>query len=419
MNAPTKPPRADVEILTLGCRLNTYESEAMRALAKEAALSNAVIVNTCAVTGEAVRQARQAIRRARRERPDAEIIVTGCAAQIDPQSFAAMPEVSRVIGNTEKMRAESLARSEERVSVSDIMSVRETASHLIDGFSERTRVYVQVQNGCDHRCTFCIIPYGRGNSRSAAAGDVVEQVRRLAANGVPEVVITGVDLTSWGADLPGQPQLGSLVARILKLVPDLPMLRLSSIDAIEMDDQLFELVTQNDRVAPYLHLSLQHGDDMILKRMKRRHARAQAIELCQRVKDARPEIALGADLIAGFPTETDEHFANLLSIVDACGLAFVHAFPFSPREGTPAARMPQLDRALIKARAAQLREVGAAALKRHLDAWVGRDETGIIEREGFARLPDFTPVHFDGGGEGFQRLRFTGHDGQHLIGVAT
>lgn len=419
MNAPTKPPRADVEILTLGCRLNTYESEAMRALAQEAALSNAVIVNTCAVTGEAVRQARQAIRRARRERPDAEIIVTGCAAQIDPQSFAAMPEVSRVIGNTEKMRAESLARSEERVSVSDIMSVRETASHLIDGFSERTRVYVQVQNGCDHRCTFCIIPYGRGNSRSAAAGDVVEQVRRLAANGVPEVVITGVDLTSWGADLPGQPQLGSLVARILKLVPDLPMLRLSSIDAIEMDDQLFELVTQNDRVAPYLHLSLQHGDDMILKRMKRRHARAQAIELCQRVKDARPEIALGADLIAGFPTETDEHFANLLSIVDACGLAFVHAFPFSPREGTPAARMPQLDRALIKARAAQLREVGAAALKRHLDAWVGRDETGIIEREGFARLPDFTPVHFDGGGEGFQRLRFTGHDGQHLIGVAT
>ncbi len=419
MNAPTKPPRADVEILTLGCRLNTYESEAMRALAKEAALSNAVIVNTCAVTGEAVRQARQAIRRARRERPDAEIIVTGCAAQIDPQSFAAMPEVSRVIGNTEKMRAESLARSEERVSVSDIMSVRENASHLIDGFSERTRVYVQVQNGCDHRCTFCIIPYGRGNSRSAAAGDVVEQVRRLAANGVPEVVITGVDLTSWGADLPGQPQLGSLVARILKLVPDLPMLRLSSIDAIEMDDQLFELVTQNDRVAPYLHLSLQHGDDMILKRMKRRHARAQAIELCQRVKDARPEIALGADLIAGFPTETDEHFANLLSIVDACGLAFVHAFPFSPREGTPAARMPQLDRALIKARAAQLREVGAAALKRHLDAWVGRDETGIIEREGFARLPDFTPVHFDGGGEGFQRLRFTGHDGQHLIGVAT
>ncbi len=418
MNAPMKPPRADVEILTLGCRLNTYESEAMRALASDAALSNAVIVNTCAVTGEAVRQARQTIRRARRERPDAEIIVTGCAAQIDPQSFASMPEVSRVIGNAEKMRAESFAHSEERVSVSDIMSVRETASHLIDGFSERTRVYIQVQNGCDHRCTFCIIPYGRGNSRSSAAGDIVEQIRRLAANGVPEVVLTGVDLTSWGGDLPGQPPLGALVARILKLVPDLPMLRLSSLDAIEMDDQLFELVTQNDRVAPYLHLSLQHGDDMILKRMKRRHSRAQAIDLCHRVKAARPEIALGADLIAGFPTETEEHFANLFSIVDECGLAYVHAFPFSPRTGTPAARMPQIDRHVVKERAARLREVGAAALNRHLSAWVGREETGVIERDGFARLPDFTPVRFNGGGEGFQRLRFTSHDGQHLIGVA-
>jgi threonylcarbamoyladenosine tRNA methylthiotransferase MtaB len=298
------------------------------------------------------------------------------------------------------------------------MAVRETASHLIDGFSERTRVYVQVQNGCDHRCTFCIIPYGRGNSRSSPAGEVVEQIQRLAENGVPEVVLTGVDLTSWGADLPGQPQLGALVARILKLVPDLPMLRLSSLDAIEMDDQLFELITQHDRVAPYLHLSLQHGDDMILKRMKRRHSRAQAIELCQRVKQARPEIALGADLIAGFPTETDEHFANLLSVVDECGLAFVHAFPFSPREGTPAARMPQVDRRVVKERAAKLREVGTAALNRHLDAWVGREETGVIERDGFARLPDFTPVRFNGGGEGFQRLRFTAHDGQHLIGAA-
>ncbi len=418
MNAPTKPPRADVEILTLGCRLNAYESEAMRALAAEAELSDAVIINTCAVTGEAVRQARQAIRRARRERPGAEIIVTGCAAQIDPQSFAQMPEVSRVIGNAEKMRAESFAPAHERVAVADIMSVRETASHLIDGFSERTRVYVQVQNGCDHRCTFCIIPYGRGNSRSSPAGEIVEQVRRLADNGVPEVVLTGVDLTSWGADLPGQPPLGALVARILKLVPNLPMLRLSSLDAIEMDDQLFELVTQNERVAPYLHLSLQHGDDMILKRMKRRHTRTQAIELCQRVKAARPEIALGADLIAGFPTETEEHFANLISIVDECGLAYVHVFPFSPREGTPAARMPQVDRRIVKARAAQLREVGAAALRRHLAAWIGREETGIIERDGFARLPDFTPVHFNGGGEGFQRLRFIGHDGQHLIGAA-
>jgi threonylcarbamoyladenosine tRNA methylthiotransferase MtaB len=458
VNAPTKPPRPDVEILTLGCRLNAYESEAMRALAGEAALSNAVIVNTCAVTGEAVRQARQAIRRARRERPDAEIIVTGCAAQIDPQSFAAMPEVTRVIGNAEKMRAESLAHSSERVAVSDIMAVRETASHLIEGFSERTRAYVQVQNGCDHRCTFCIIPYGRGNSRSAPAGDIVEQIRRLAANGVPEVVLTGVDLTSWGADLPGQRQLGALVARILKLVPDLPMLRLSSLDAIEMDEQLFELVTQSDRVAPYLHLSLQHGDDLILKRMKRRHSRAQSIELCERLKTARPEIALGADLIAGFPTETDAHFANTLSLIEACGLAYVHAFPFSPRTGTPAARMPQVDRRVVKQRAARLREAGAAALRRHLDAWVGREAEALVERDGFGRLPDFTSVHFPpsprgegAGGRGEtppfddlditaprelanasasphplppplagrgMKLRFTAHDGQHLIGAA-
>lgn len=423
MKVLTKPPHADVEILTLGCRLNAYESEAMRALADEAALSNAVIVNTCAVTGEAVRQARQAIRRARRERPDAEIIVTGCAAQIDPQSFAAMPEVSRVIGNVEKMRADGLANKAERVAVADIMSVRETASHLIDGFSERTRVYIQVQNGCDHRCTFCIIPYGRGNSRSSPAGDVVEQVRLLAANGVPEVVLTGVDLTSWGADLPGQPQLGALVARILKFAPDLPMLRLSSIDAIEMDDQLFELVTQHDRVAPYLHLSLQHGDDLILKRMKRRHSRAQAIDLCQRLKAARPEIALGADLIAGFPTETEEHVENLISIVDECGLAYVHTFPFSPRTGTPAARMPQIAPRVVKERAARLREAGAAALVRHLNAWVGREAVALIEREGFARLPDFTPVRLPFAPaktrSAFVNLRFTGHDGQHLIGAAT
>lgn len=419
MNAPAKPPRADVEILTLGCRLNAYESEAMRALADEAALSNAVIINTCAVTGEAVRQARQAVRRARRERPDAEIIVTGCAAQIDPQSFAAMPEVNRVLGNAEKMRAKSFVGPHERVAVADIMAVRETASHLIDGFVERTRAYVQVQNGCDHRCTFCIIPYGRGNSRSAPAGEVVEQIRRLAANGVPEVVLTGVDLTSWGADLPGQPNLGSLVARILKLASDLPMLRLSSLDAIEMDDQLFELVTQHERVAPYLHLSLQHGDDLILKRMKRRHSRAQAIELAQRLKAARPEIALGADFIAGFPTETEAHFANTLSLIDECDLAYVHAFPFSPREGTPAARMPQLGRSAIKERAARLRGSGAAALERHLGRWVGREADGLVERDGFARLPDFTAVRFEGAsGKAFQRLRFSAHDGAHLIGVA-
>ena len=418
MNAPTKPPNADVEIVTLGCRLNAYESEAMRALTSEAGLSDAVIFNTCAVTSEAVRQARQAIRRARRERPGAQIIVTGCAAQIDPQSFADMPEVSRVIGNAEKMRAESFAPVHERVQVADIMSVRETASHLIDGFHERTRAYIQVQNGCDHRCTFCIIPYGRGNSRSSPAGEVVEQVRRLAANGVPEVVLTGVDLTSWGHDLPAQPQLGSLVARILKLVPELRMLRLSSIDSAEMDDQLFELVTQHDRIAPHLHLSLQHGDDLILKRMKRRHSRAQAIALCERLKTARPEIALGADFIAGFPTETEEHFASTLSIIEESQLAYVHAFPYSPRPGTPAARMPQNDRALIKQRAARLREAGEAALTRHLSAWVGREADALIERDGMGRLSDFTTVRCDVVAAPTQRLRFTHHDGAHLIGVA-
>ncbi len=425
MTAPAKPSTAapDVEIVTFGCRLNAYESEAMRTLAGDAELSNTVIFNTCAVTGEAVRQARQAIRRARRERPDAEIIVTGCAAQIDPESFSAMPEVSRVIGNTEKMSAAGLAPSEERVRVADIMAVRETAPHLIDGYLERTRAHVQVQNGCDHRCTFCIIPYGRGNSRSAPAGDVVAQVQRLVDNGYAEIVLTGVDLTSWGADLPGAPALGNLVARILKLVPGLQTLRLSSLDAIEMDPILFELVTGEPRVAPYLHLSLQHGDDLILKRMKRRHSRAQAIELCQRVKRARPEIALGADLIAGFPTETEEHFANTLALIEECGLAFVHAFPFSPREGTPAARMPQHDHALIRQRAARLRDAGAAALKRHLDQWIGRDAEALVEREGFARLPDFTsvlmrePAPAPIAGKG-ARLRFTAHDGAHLIGVA-
>src|SRR5262245_52894823 len=324
------------EIITFGCRLNAYESEVMRRETDKAGLDNAIIFNTCAVTAEATRQARQAIRRARKENPAARIIVTGCAAQTEPQMFSAMPEVDLVLGNHEKLDAKSYrlpdfgVGAEERVKVNDIMSVRETALHMIDGFSERTRAFVQVQNGCDHRCTFCIIPYGRGNSRSVPAGDVVAQVRRLARNGAPEVVLTGVDLTSWGADLPGQPQLGALVARILKLVPELPLLRLSSIDAIEMDAQLFELVTQHERVAPYLHLSLQHGDDLILKRMKRRHSRADAIALCQRLKATRPEIALGADLIAGFPTETEEAFVNTVSLVEECGLAFVHAFPFSP-----------------------------------------------------------------------------------------
>ncbi len=395
----------------------------MRALAADAALTNAVIVNTCAVTAEAVRQARQAIRRARRNRPGAEIIVTGCAAQIDPESFAAMPEVNRVIGNAEKTRADRFKPGEERVSVSDIMKVREITPHLAHAFSERTRAYVQVQNGCDHRCTFCIIPYGRGNSRSAPAGDVVEHVKRLVAHGAPEIVLTGVDLTSWGADLPSASRLGALVARILKHVPDLAMLRLSSLDAIEMDEQLFELVTQHERVAPHLHLSLQHGDDLILKRMKRRHLRTDAVALCARLNAARPAIALGADLIAGFPTETEAQFQNTLSLIEACGLSFVHAFPFSRRDGAPASRMPPLPQGVVKERAARLRAAGKAALVRHLDKWVGREAIALVEREGFARLSDFTGVSLPAAHniqeEAGSRIRlsFHGHDQTHLIGV--
>jgi threonylcarbamoyladenosine tRNA methylthiotransferase MtaB len=412
------PPTIDV--LTLGCRLNAAESDAMRMLAREADLQDAVIVNTCAVTGEAVRQARQTIRRARRERPEAQIIVTGCAAQIDPSAFAAMPEVDRVIGNVEKTTAAAFAPLGARVQVADIMAVQETAPHLVAAFSSRTRAYVQVQNGCDHRCTFCIIPYGRGNSRSAPAGAVVEQVQRLVDEGCPEVVLTGVDLTSWGADMPGAPALGNLVARILKLAPGLPMLRLSSLDAIEIDAQLFDLIVSEPRIAPHLHLSLQHGHDLILKRMKRRHDRAAAVALCARLKAARPEIALGADLIAGFPTETEEHFAATLSLIEACDLAYVHAFPFSPRAGTPAARMPQLPREIVKERAARLRTAGAAALVRHLERRVGTEALALVEESGRARLADFTPVRLadDAAPAGaYISVSLTGHDGAAMRGA--
>ncbi len=422
--APLRPdaPTADaVEIVTLGCRLNGAESDAMRTHAADAGLRDAVIINTCAVTGEAVRQARQAIRRARRDRPGATVIVTGCAAQIDPQSFADMPEVDRVIGNTEKMSAAAFAPDlGERVRVADIMTVRETTPHLADGFSSRTRAYVQVQNGCDHRCTFCVIPFGRGNSRSVPAGAVIDQIQALVARGCPEVVLTGVDLTSWGADLPGAPQLGNLVARILKLVPDLPMLRLSSLDVIEMDETLFELVTGEARIAPYLHLSLQHGHDMILKRMKRRHSRAAAVDLCTRLKAARPEIALGADVIAGFPTETEEHLQATVDLVADCDLSFLHVFPFSPREGTPAARMPQLPRHEIKTRAARLRATGASALARHLDRWVGCEATALVEEPGVARLSDFTRVNLPAGpadAGAYIRMRLSSHDGEALNGI--
>ena len=404
------------EIISFGCRLNTAESEAMRAIA--AGEDDLVIVNSCAVTAEAVRQAGQAIRRARRARPDARILVTGCAAQIEPERFAAMAEVDEVVGNREKLGAALLAADGPRVRVSDIMRVRETAPHLATGFATRARAFVEVQNGCDHRCTFCVIPYGRGNSRSAPAGEVVEQVRRLAAQGYREVVLTGVDITSWGQDLPGGPTLGQLVGRILRLAPELERLRLSSIDAAEIDPDLMRCLADEPRLMPHLHLSLQAGDDMILKRMKRRHLRADALKLIAEVRAVRPETAFGADLIAGFPTETDEMFENTLSLVAEAGLSFLHVFPFSPRPGTPAARMPQLERAVVKARAERLRAAGDAALARHLDRQVGRTLTGLVEREGLARAEDFTEIAFEGAAEAgsIALLHVTGHDGRRATG---
>ena len=405
---------ADVEVVTFGCRLNAYESEVIRARAAEDGLTDAVVFNTCAVTGEAVRQARQAIRRARRERPGARLIVTGCAAQIDPEAFAAMAEVDMVLGNAEKSAAGAYLPDTARVRVNDIMSVRETAGHLVDGLKDRARAYVEVQNGCDHRCTFCIIPFGRGNSRSAAAGEVVEQIRRLTAQGYQEVVLTGVDVTSWGADLPGQPTLGQLVSRILKLVPDLPRLRLSSIDAAEIDADLLRCLAEQPRLMPYLHLSLQAGDDMTLKRMKRRHNRADALKLIADVRAVRPDTAFGADLIAGFPTETEAMFENTLRLVDEAGLAFLHVFPYSLRPGTPAARMPPVAREVVKARAARLRAAGETALARHLDRKVGRTLQGLVERPGLARAEDFTEIAFEGAAREGQvaPMIVTGHDGR-------
>lgn len=407
---------------TLGCRLNAYESEAMAEMAEAAGLSGAVIVNTCAVTAEAVRKARQEIRRLARENPGAPIIVTGCAAQTEPETFAAMPEVARVVGNHEKMQPAtwaSLAAPDygtERVMVDDIMSVRETAGHLIDGFG-RHRAYVQVQNGCDHRCTFCIIPYGRGNSRSVPAGVVVDQIRRLRDRGFNEVVLTGVDLTSWGADLPGQPRLGNLVRRILKMVPDLPRLRISSIDSIEADPELMEAIATEPRLMPHLHLSLQHGDDLILKRMKRRHLRDDAIAFCEEARRLRPGIVFGADIIAGFPTETEVHFENSVKLVQDCGLTFLHVFPYSARQGTPAARMPRVPGPAIKDRAARLRAVGEAALTAHLAAQVGRTHRVLTEGPRIGRTEQFTEVSFarDLPEGTLLDVTIAGHDGTRLV----
>jgi len=379
------------EVVNFGCRLNAQEAETIKAMGEAEGLVDTLVFNTCAVTAEAERQARQAIRKARRAKPHARIIVTGCAAQIDPQGFAGLAEVDLVIGNAEKAAAETWRKlklglfDEARVLVDDIMSVRETAPHLIDAFGARARAFVQIQNGCDHRCTFCIIPFGRGPSRSVAAGMVVEQIRRLVQGGVKEVVLTGVDITAWGADLPGRPRLGDLVRRILKLVPGLERLRLSSIDSIEVDPWLMAAIAEEERLMPHLHLSLQSGDDLILKRMKRRHRRADAIRFCDGLRRRRPDIAFGADLIAGFPTESDGHFANSLSLVAECGLSFLHVFPYSARPGTPAARMPQVPAPVVKERAAQLRAAGEQALQDFLAGEVGRRRSVLVEGQGFGR----------------------------------
>jgi threonylcarbamoyladenosine tRNA methylthiotransferase MtaB len=409
-------------VITLGCRLNAYESEVMRRHAVDAGLDDAVIVNTCAVTGEAVRQAAQTIRRLRRENPGARIIVTGCAAQIEPERFAGMTEVDHVVGNAEKMEAATFrglsVEDSERVQVNDIMSVRETAHHMIDGFGSRARAYVQIQNGCDHRCTFCIIPYGRGPSRSVPAGEVVAQVRHLVEAGYPEIVLTGVDITSYGGDLPGTPTLGRLVRQILKHVPELRRLRLSSIDQVEADQHLLDAIAQEPRLMPHFHLSMQAGDDMILKRMKRRHVSADAIRFCKTVRELRPDVVFGADLIAGFPTETEAMFENSLRIVEECGLTFLHVFPFSPRKGTPAARMPQVAGPAIKERAARLRARGDAMLRDYLAAQTGAAVEVLMEKNNIGRTPQFAEIEVAGEGQpgAFARVRVRGDDGRRLHG---
>ncbi|TNE62376.1 MAG: tRNA (N(6)-L-threonylcarbamoyladenosine(37)-C(2))-methylthiotransferase MtaB [Alphaproteobacteria bacterium] len=425
-----------LDIITFGCRLNAYESEVMRRHAEEAGLDDMIIVNTCAVTAEATRQARQSIRKLKRERPDTPIIVTGCAAQVDPGQFSKMAEVAKVIGNQEKLEAKSFQDMKfsglslegvERVAVNDIFSVTETAGHLIDGFGERARAFVQIQNGCNHRCTFCIIPYGRGNSRSVAMGEVVEQIKALVGRGFKEVVLTGVDITSFGEDLPGTPTLGTLVQKILKLVPDLPRLRISSIDSIEVDEPLYDAIINDARVMPHLHLSLQAGDNMILKRMKRRHLREQAIEFATRVKRERPDMVFGADIIAGFPTETEEMFENSLKLVEECDLTWLHVFPYSEREGTPAAKIPnQVPKAIRKERAARLRAIGDQQVARLFKASEGKAANVLIERIGHdgkavGHSEQFIPVVVDCPAEPGDIVPVTlaAHDQNAMMGIMT
>jgi len=408
------------EIITFGCRLNAYESEAIRARALEAGLNDTILINTCAVTGEAVRQSRQAIRKARREHPEAQIIVTGCAAQVEPEAYAAMPEVDRVLGNQEKLNAATYAPdfldAAPRVVVNDIMAVKETAPQFVDSFEDHTRAVLQVQNGCDHRCTFCIIPYGRGNSRSVGAGAVVEEARRLVTAGYNEIVLSGIDLTAYGADLPGAPTLGTLVARIFKHIPELKRLRLSSIDSIEADETLLRLIGEEERLMPHFHLSAQSGNNLILKRMKRRHTREDTIRFCDMVRRLRPQAAFGADLIAGFPTESEEMFESTLALVDEAGLSYLHVFPFSPRKGTPAARMPQLPRGLIKERARRLRAKGEHALAARLAALVGSEQLLLIESPGRGRTACFAIAACEVSAKpgSFVRARVESSDGRIL-----
>ncbi|MFZ0094269.1 MAG: tRNA (N(6)-L-threonylcarbamoyladenosine(37)-C(2))-methylthiotransferase MtaB [Pseudolabrys sp.] len=405
-----------IDVVTFGCRLNAYESEVIRREAAAAGVADAVVVNTCAVTAEAVRQAKQTIRRLKREKPDARIVVTGCAAQTESSTFAAMPEVDRVIGNEEKFDAQAWAAGN-KIAVSDIMAVKTMRSHAIDSLEGRARAFVQVQNGCDHRCTFCIIPYGRGNSRSLPIDDVVAQARRLVGNGYREVVLTGVDITSYGTNLPGTPRLGALVKRILKDVPELARLRLSSIDSVEADDDLLDALANELRLMPHLHLSLQAGDDLVLKRMKRRHSRRDAIAFCERVRRLRPDVAFGADIIAGFPTESEDMFSRSLDLIDECGLTQLHVFPFSARPGTPAARMPPLERSIVKERARRLREKGQIALRAHLEREIGRRRTVLAESRALGRTEQFTPVRLAApiAPGVILDLTVTGHDGRQLL----
>jgi len=419
-----------VEVVTFGCRLNAYESEVIRREAAAAGITDTIVVNTCAVTAEAVRQSRQSIRKLKRARPDTHIVVTGCAAQTEPETFAGMPEVALVLGNAEKLdpaiwrrQGAALAQApfglaaEEKVAVNDIMAVKETATHLVDGFEGRARAFVQVQNGCDHRCTFCIIPYGRGNARSVPMGDVVGEARRLCAGGYREVVLTGVDLTSYGSNLPGAPRLGTLVKQLLKHVPELERLRLSSIDSVEVDRDLLDAFAEDIRLMPHLHLSLQAGDDLVLKRMKRRHLRADAIAFCAQLRRLRPDVVFGGDFIAGFPTENEDMFARSLDLVDECALTHLHVFPFSPRPGTPAARMPQVAHDVVKERARRLRAKGEIALRAHLDAQVHTTRSVLIESSGLGHTEHFAQVRLAApvAAGAIVDLAIAGHDGRQLL----